>query len=89
LYSSPYIIRVIKSRRVRWAGHVAQVGQLRSAYNILVRKPKGKRPLREPRRGYEDNIKVDFKEGVRWIYVTQNRNQWWALANAVMNLWVP
>jgi hypothetical protein len=60
LYSSPNIIQVIKSRRLRWAGHVARMGERRGAYRALVGKPEGRRPLRRPRRRWEDNIKVDL-----------------------------
>jgi hypothetical protein len=62
LYSSPSIFRVIKARRMRWAGHVACMGEMRSAYNILVRRPEGRRPLGRPRRRWEDNIKRDLRE---------------------------
>jgi hypothetical protein len=71
LYSSPNIIRVIKSRRLRWAGHVARVGERRGAYRVLVGKPEGRRPLGRPRLRWEDNIKMDLREvglgGVDWI----------------------
>jgi hypothetical protein len=60
LYSSPYIIRVIKSRRMRWTGHVARMGQKRGAYRILVGRPEGRRPLGRPSRRWEDNIKMDL-----------------------------
>jgi hypothetical protein len=60
LYSSPSVIRIIKSRRMRWAGHVARMGETRNAYRLLVGKPEGKRPLRRPRRRWVDNIKMDF-----------------------------
>jgi hypothetical protein len=60
LYSSPCIVRVIKARRMRWAGHVARVREVRSAYNILVGRPEGRRPLGRPRRRWEDNIKMDL-----------------------------
>jgi len=65
LYSSPNMVRVIKSRRMRWAGHVACMGERRGAYGVLVGKPDGKRPLGRPRRRWEDNIKMDLQE-VRW-----------------------
>jgi hypothetical protein len=91
-YSSTNIIRVIKSKRIRWAGRVARTGKM-NAYNILVGKPEGKRPLRKPRYRLEDNIKMDFREivwdGVDWIHMAQDRNQWWDLVNRVMNLRVP
>jgi hypothetical protein len=61
LSASPEIVRVIKSRRMRWAGNVACMGEMRNAYNILVGKPEGKRPLRRPRRRWENNITVDFR----------------------------
>jgi hypothetical protein len=65
LYSSPNIIRVIKSRRMIWTGHVARMGERRNAYRILVGKPEGKRPLGRPRRRWVDNIKMDLRE-VGW-----------------------
>jgi hypothetical protein len=71
LYSSPNIIKVIKSRRVRWAGHVARMGEGRGVYRVLVGRPEGKRPLGRPRRMWEDNIKMDIREigigGTNWI----------------------
>jgi hypothetical protein len=71
LYSSPSIIRIIKSRRMRWAGHVARMGEKRNAYRLLVGKPKGKRPLGRPRRSWVDNIRMDLGEvgwgDVDWI----------------------
>jgi hypothetical protein len=92
LYSSPNIIRVIKSRRLRWAGHVARIGERRGAYRALVGKPEGRRPLRRPRRRWENNIKMDLREGwggVDWIDLAQDRDRWWALVYTVMNLRVP
>jgi hypothetical protein len=84
---------LFKSRRVRWMGHVGHVGEMINAYNILVGKPKGKRPLRRPRHRWEDNIRMDLREigleGVDWIHLAQDRNQWWALVNMVMSLQVP
>jgi hypothetical protein len=90
LYSSPGIVRVIKARRMRWAGHVARMGEVRGSY-ILVGGPEGRRPLGRPRRRWEDNIKTDIREiGFgNWIHLTQDRDTWPALVNTVMNLWVP
>jgi len=93
LYSSPNIVRLIKSRRMRWAGHVAHMGEGRDVYRVLVGKPEGKRPLGRPRRRWEDNITMDLQEvgcGVMdWIELAQDRNKWRALVNAVMILRVP
>ena len=93
LYSSPNIVRVIKSRRMRWAGHVARMGEERGGYRVLVRKPGGKRPLGRPRRRWEDNIRMDLQEVgcgyVDWIGMAQERDRWRKLVNAVMNLRVP
>jgi hypothetical protein len=91
LYSSPDIIRQIKSRRMRWAGHVARMGEGRNVYRVLVEKPEGKRPLLErPRSRWEDGIKIDLEEtglgGVEWIDLPQDRDRWRAVVNAVMNL---
>jgi hypothetical protein len=90
---SPIIVRVIKSRRMRWAGHVALMGERRSVYRVLVGKPEGKRPLGRLRRRWEDNIHMDLQEvgcrGMDWIELAQDRDRWRALVNAVMNLWVP
>jgi hypothetical protein len=93
LYSSPSIVRVIKARRLRWAGNVARMGEVRDAYSILVGRPKGRRPLGRPRRRWEDNIKTDFREigfgDVDWIRWVQDRERWRALVNTVMNLRLP
>jgi hypothetical protein len=93
LYSSPSIVRVIKARRMRWAGHVARMGEVRGAYNILVGRPEGMRPLGRPRRRWEDNIKMDLREigfgDVDWIHWAQDRDRWRVLVNTVMNLRVP
>jgi hypothetical protein len=62
LYCSRSIIRIIKSRRMRWAGHITRMGEKGNAYRILMRKLEGRRPLRRPRRGWEDNIKMDLRE---------------------------
>jgi hypothetical protein len=90
LYSSPSIIRMIKSRRTRLAWHVARMGEKTNAYRILVGKPEGKRPLGRPRRRWVDNIKMDFREigwdGVDWIDMVQDRDRWIALSNKVLNL---
>ena len=86
LYSSPSIVRVIKSRRMRWAGHVARMGERRGLYGVLVGKPEGKRPLGSPRRTWEDNINLDLQEvgrgGMDWIELAQYRDRWRALVNA-------
>jgi hypothetical protein len=93
LYSSPNIFRVIKSRRIRWAGHVARMGEGRGVYRVLVARPEGRRPLGRPWRRWEDNIKLDLGEiGIdvaKWIQVAQDRVQWRAFVNTVMNLRVP
>jgi hypothetical protein len=60
LYSTPHIVRAIKSRRMRWAGHVAPMGEGKGAYRVLVGRPEGRRPLGRPRHGWEDNIKMDL-----------------------------
>jgi hypothetical protein len=92
LYSSPSIIRIIKSRRMRWAGHVARMGEKRNAYRLLVGKPEGKRPLGRPRRRWVDNIRMDLGEvgwGDDWIDLAKDGNRWRALVNSVSNLRVP
>ncbi|KAJ4444137.1 hypothetical protein ANN_05926 [Periplaneta americana] len=90
LYSSPDIIRNIKSRRLRWAGHVARMGESRNAYRVLVGRPEGKRPLGRPRRRWEDNIKMDLREvgydDRDWINLAQYRDRWRAYVRAAMNL---
>jgi hypothetical protein len=93
LCSSPSIIRIIKSRRMRWAGHVARRGEKRNVCRLLVGKPEGKRPLGRPRRRWMDNIKMDLLEiglnVVNCIGLAQDRYRWRALVNSVMNLRVP
>ncbi|KAJ4436473.1 hypothetical protein ANN_16504 [Periplaneta americana] len=93
LYSSPDIIRNIKSRRLRWAGHVAHMGESRNAYRVLVGRPQGKRPLGRPRRRWEDNIKMDLREvgydDREWINLAQDRDQSRAYVRAAMNQRVP
>jgi hypothetical protein len=93
LYSSPNIIRIIKSRRMRWVGHVARMGEKRNAYRLLVGKPEGKRPLGRTRRRCVDNIRMDLGEvgwdDVDWIGLAQDRNRWRALVNLVLILRAP
>ena len=93
LYSSPNIVRVVKSRRMRWAGHVARTGEGRGVHRVLVEKLEGKRPLRRPRHRWEDNIKMDLHEVGGscgdWMELAQDRDRWRALANTVMNFRVP
>jgi len=93
LYSSPSIVRVIKSRRKRWAGHVAHMGEERVVYMVLLGKPEGRSPLGRPRRRWVDNIRMYLQEVgcgyVDWIGLAQDRDRWRTLVSAVMNLRVP
>jgi hypothetical protein len=93
LYSLPSIIRIIKSRRIRWAGHLARMWEKRNVYRLLVGKPKGKRPLGRPRHRWVYNIRMDLEEvgwdDVDWIGLSKDRNRWKALVNSVLNLRVP
>jgi len=93
LDSLPNIIQAIKLRRMRWAGHVAFMGERRGAYRVLVGKLEGERPLARPRHRWEDNIKMGLQEtecgGVVWIDLAEDRDRWRALVNVVMNLRVP
>ena len=93
LYSSPNIVRVIKSRRMRLAGHVACMGEDRGMHRLLVGKPEGKRPLGRPRRRWEDNIKMDLQEvgggHGGWMELAQDRDGWRALVGTVRNFRVP
>jgi hypothetical protein len=93
LYSSPSIIRIIKTRRLRWAGHVARMREKRNGYRLLLGRPEGKRPVGRPRRRWVDNIRMDLGEvgwgDVDWIGLAQDRNRWRALVNSVLNLRVP
>jgi hypothetical protein len=93
LNTVPRIIGIIKSKRIRLAGHVARTGEKGNSYRILVGKPEGKRPLGRSRRWWEDNIKMDLREigwgGRDWMGLAQGRDQWRALVNTVMNRRVP
>ena len=93
LYSLPNIVRVVKSRRMRWAGHVARMGEGRDVHRVLVGKPEGKRPLGRHRRRWEDNIKMDLQEvGGNcgdWMELAEDRERWRALVSTVRNLRVP
>jgi len=93
LYSTPNTVRVVKSRRMRWAGQVARMGEGRGVHSVLVGKPEGKRPLGRPRRRWEDDIKMDLQE-LRggfgdWMELAQVRDMWRALVCTVRNLRVP
>ena len=93
LCSSPNIVRMIKFRRTRWAGHVACIGESKRVYRVLVGKPEGSRPLGRPRPRWEDNIRTDLQEVVcgdmDWIELAQHRDRWRALVSTVMNIRVP
>jgi hypothetical protein len=82
-----------ESSKMSWVGHVERMGEMRNSYKILVEKPEGKRPLGNPRRRWEGNIKMDLRE-IGWesadlIHLSQDGDQWWAVVNTVMKLWVP
>jgi len=93
LYFSPYIVQVINSRRMRWAGHVARMGQKKVVCRVSVGKPEGKIPLGRPRLRWEDNIKMDLQEvgcgDTDWIELAQERDRWRAVVYAVINLRIP
>jgi hypothetical protein len=90
LYPSPNIVKVFESRRMRWVGHAARMGEGKDIYRVLVRRPEGKRPLGRPRHKWEDNIKMDLREigndGSNWIWLAQDGVQWRACVSTVMNL---
>jgi hypothetical protein len=90
LYSSANIITQIKSRRMRWAGHVARMGEERKVYKVLMGKPEGKKSLGRPRRRWEDGIRMDLRGigwgSVDWMQLAQDRDRWRAVVSAVMNL---
>jgi hypothetical protein len=90
LYSSPDVIRQVKSMRMRWAGHVARMGEERKVYKVSVGKPEGRRRLGRPRRRWEDGVRIDLREiglgGLDWIRLAQDRYRWRAVVSAVMNL---
>ena len=93
LYSLPNNVLVVKSRRMRWAGHVARMGEERGVHRILVGKPEVKIPLRRPRRRWEDNIKIDLQEVGGscgdWMELAQDRDRWRALVGTGRNIRVP
>jgi hypothetical protein len=93
LYSLPNVVRVVKLRRMRWAGHVAFMGEERSVHRVLVGKPEGKRPLGRPRHRWEDNIKMDLQEVGGscgdWMELAQDRDRWQTLVSTVKNFRIP
>jgi hypothetical protein len=90
LYSAPNVITVIQSR-MRWAGHVTHMQEMRNVYRILVWKPEGKKPLGRPTQRREDDIKLDRQEMgwkvMEWNNVAQNTDKWWDVMNMIMNIW--
>jgi hypothetical protein len=92
LYSSPYIIKEIETYFMRWAWHVAHMDVIRKAFAVSVDKPDGKRPLGRHGRRCKYNITIDLGatgwDSMGWILLTQDRDQWWALVNTIMNIWV-
>jgi len=86
-------VRVVKSRRMRWVGHVARMGEERVVHRFLVGKPEGKRPFGRPRRRWEDNLKMDLLEvgggSGDWMELAQDRDRWRAIVSTVMNIRVP
>ena len=92
LYGKPDIMRIIKSRRLRWAGHVTRMGNERGAWKLLAGRPEGKRPVGRPRMRWENNINLDLREvdytRDYWKTLAEDREVWRAYVHAVMNLWV-
>jgi hypothetical protein len=90
LHSSPSIIKMIKSRRIRWTGHIARMGEKRTTYRLVVGKLEGKKPLGRPRRGWVDTTQMNLRDigqgGLDYIDVAQDRDQWRDLVNTVMNV---
>jgi hypothetical protein len=93
LYSLPSIIRIMKARRMRWARHVARMGERRNEYGLLVGKPEGRRSLGRTRRRWLDNVRMDLVEvgwgDVDWIGLARDRDRWRSVVNSVLNLRVP
>ena len=92
LYFLPNIVQMVKSRRMRWAGHVARMGEGRGVHKVLMGKPEGKRALGRPRRRWENNIKMDLQEvgGCGdWMELAQDKDRWPSLVNTIMNFRVP
>jgi hypothetical protein len=93
LYTSPSVVRVIKSRRMKWEEHVARMGESKSVYRVLVEKPEGKRPIGRRCHRWEHNIKVVLQDvgcgATDCIDLAQDWDRWRALVNSVINLWVP
>ena len=93
LYTSPNIVWVIKTRRMRWVRHAAHMRGRRGMYRVLVGIPEGRRPLGRPRHRWEDNIKMDRQRvgcaSMDWIKLAEDRDRWWALVNVAMKLGVP
>jgi hypothetical protein len=93
MYCSPNIVRVIKSTRLRWAGHITRREEGRSAFKILTDKPTGKRPLGRPRCRWKDDSRMNLKEiyinARNWVDSAQDSDYWRALVNAALNLQVP
>jgi hypothetical protein len=89
LYTSPNIVTVFTARRMRWAGHVARMGKMRNEYNIFAGKPERKSPFGRPRHKWEDNIRIYLREIgweiLNWMHLVQDRDQWRALMDTVMN----